>query len=250
MVVSFKLYLRGVILTGAVFLLVGCVSAGSAEVSTGSQQLTPCEFLPQVNLTVSDIQLRVERVYYDHSTGSDVVMVMKRLMEVKDSLALVADNDSTEVDFKELVGHLETCKTAVESVCSTQLKVKNRQNKLLKEFGYLMSDITQSPYPEGEARPYPLALTAQKILTADKAGSDKSEMNRLLLANLEALGAYCAPSYAPCSNPQYKSGETFSKAAQDYVAANSRLAERFRIYQESLEEVRDGIETYLELACQ
>ena len=247
---SSKLYVRGLFIAGTVCLVLGCVPASSEGVAAGSETLTPCQFLPQVNLTVSDIQLRVERVYYDHSTGSDVVMVMKRLLEVKDSLAMVPAEDSSQVDFQSLAGHLETCRTAAESVFSTQLKVKNRQNKLLKEFGYLMSDITQSPYPDGETRPYPLALVAQKILTADKAGSDKSEMNRLLLANLEALGAYCAPSYAPCSNPQYKSGETFSKAAQDYVAANTRLAERFRVYQESLEEVRDGIETYIELQCQ
>lgn len=249
MLASSKLYMRGSILTSAVCLLMACVPAGSGGVSTGSEELTPCQFLPQVNLTVSDIQLRVERVYYDHSTGSDVVMVMKRLLGVKDSLALVPEEALSKVDFKALATHLETCRSAVDSVFSTQLKVKNRQNKLLKEFGYLMSDIMESPYPEGEARPYPLALAAQKILTADKAGSDDSDMNRLLLTNLEALTEYCAPSYAPCSNPQYKSGETFAKAAQDYVAAKVRLSERFKVYQESLEEVRDGIETYLELQC-
>ena len=123
------------------------------------------------------------------------------------------------------------------------------------EYAYFKSsvaikDILESPYPDGQERPYRLALAAQKILTADKAGSDKSEMNRLLMANLDKLAAYCAPSYAPCANPQYKSGETFSKAASDYVAANTRLSERFAVYQEGLEEIREGIETYLALQCQ
>ena len=230
--------------------LFGCATFGSGTAEDGTDEITACELLPQVNLTVSDIQLRVERVYYDHSTGSDVVVVMKRLLEVEDSLASVVDEGSDQVDFNELVTYLRTSREAVDSLFSTQLKVKNRQNKMMKEVGYLMSDILESPYPDGQERPYRLALAAQKILTADKAGSDKSEMNRLLLANLDALAAYCAPSYAPCANPQYKSGETFSKAASDYVAANTRLAERFKVYQEGLEEIREGIETYLELQCQ
>jgi len=227
----------------------GCSFSGSGGVKAGAAELTPCQLLPQVNLTVSDIQLRVERVYYDHSTGSDVVVVMKRLLEVEDSLALVATQESGEVDFKALVKHLQTSREAVNSVFSTQLKLKNRQNKMLKEFGYLMSDILESPYPEGEARPYTLALTAQKILTADRPGTDKSELKRLLLSNLKVLGDYCAPSYAPCSNPQYKSGETFSKAAMEYVEGSTRLSERFKVYRESLEEIREGLETYIALKC-
>ena len=245
---SHKSFLSWMVTGGLIWSLLGCATLGAG---TGdSEEVTACELLPQVSLTVSDIQLRVERVYYDHSTGSDVVVVMKRLLEVEDSLASVAHEGSDQVDFNELVSYLRTSREAVDSLFSTQLKVKNRQNKMLKEFGYLMSDILESPYPEGQERPYRLALVAQKILTADKAGSDKSEMNRLLLANLDDLSAYCAPTYAPCANPQYKSGETFSKAASDYVAGNDRLAERFRVYEEGLEEIREGIETYLELQCQ
>ncbi len=230
--------------------LFGCATLGSATTEGEADELTACELLPQVNLTISDIQLRVERVYYDHATPSDVVVATKRLWEAEDLLASVVDEGSDPVDFNELVTYMSTSREAVNSIVFTRLKLQNRKNKMMKEVGYLMSDILESPYPDGQERPYLLALAAQKILAADKAGSDKSEMNRLLLANLDDLAAYCAPSYAPCANPQYKSGETFSKAAGDYVAANERLAERFKVYQESLEEIREGIETYLELQCE
>ncbi len=230
--------------------LFGCATLGLGTTEDGADESTACELLSQVNLMVSDIQLRVERLYYDHATGSDVVVAMKRLWEAEDLLASVVDKGSDQVDFNELVTYLRTSREAMDSVVLTKLKVQNRQNKMMKEVGYLMSDILESPYPDGQERPYRLALTVQKILMADKAGSDKSEMNRLLLANLDALAAYCAPSYAPCANPQYKSGETFSKAVGDYVAANVRLAERFEVYEDGLEEIREDIDTYLELQCQ
>ena len=154
------------VLSIIVVTLCGCATLGGAV--GDDAELTACGLLPQVNLTVSDIRLRVERVYYDHSTGSDVVVVMKRLLEVEDSWHPVVDQGSEQVDFNELVTYLRTFERPWKAYFRTQLKVKNRQNKMLKEVGYLMSDILESPYPDGQERPYRLALVAQKILTADR----------------------------------------------------------------------------------
>ena len=120
---SHRSFSSWMVLSIIVVTLCGCATLGGAV--GDDAELTACGLLPQVNLTVSDIQLRVERVYYDHSTGSDVVVVMKRLLEVEDSLASVVDQGSEQVDFNELVNYLRTSREAVESLFSTQLKVKN-----------------------------------------------------------------------------------------------------------------------------
>ena len=118
-----------------------------------------------------------------------------------------------------------------------------------REFKYLSEDILKSRYPSGEPRPHSLLLAAQRMLDSDINTIGLVTLEALLAKHHKMLLDYCAPTYKPCSDPQYKSGELFAKATTEYITLSRKLSEDFSNYQDELFDLRDDIEMYLTERC-
>lgn len=209
----------------------------------------PCELIPQMSLAVADIQLRVERVYFEHATDGDLVRATSRLHDVNDVLDDNLNVLMPRMDTAALASKLGVLEGALNALLATQLKVKGALIKVDKEMEYLMTDILESTYKDEASRPYDLALATEKIIAANNAGGDKQEFETLLNNHMKALNAFCAPALMPCANPQYRSGERFANAARGYLERSKELKENFEAYSVALNGVQEILGSFITLQC-
>ena len=240
----------GLVLTSLFTSLLSCSSVQGVTALAGSGPATDlCLGLSELRFSLADVELRTERIVWGHASGGDYVVVLNRFTEIE---SVVADDLAPALklsQLEQLNKQSALLRASVQEVSGTSLNLKAQKKKMAREFKYLREDILKSAYPADQSRPYALLLSAQRMLDSDINVIGVAGIESLLAENREALLEYCAPSYQPCADPQYKSGALFVKALSDYIKLYRKLSEDFVVNQDHLGVVRESVVSHVVDLC-
>ena len=238
------------LLTSSFACLLGCSPVQGVTALAASDPTTDvCLGLSELRFSLADVELRTERIVWGHASGGDYVVVLNRFTEIESVMAddLAPGLEVSQIE--QLSKSSGLLRESVQGVSGTSLNLKAQKKKMEREFKYLREDIIKSTYPAEQPRPYALLLSAQRMLDSDINVIGVAGIERLLAENREALLGYCAPSYHPCADPQYKSGALFAKAVSEYITLYQKLVDEFATNQDHLDTVRESVVTHVADLC-